>query len=126
AEAPPTFSNRAVRLAAFFQIALVIFFGAPEFRSRFYLRHEWPIKFATLTDLFFRRFGDGFLLRRMIKNHRAILPADVWALSIERGRIVVRPKNVKKLFVFDLRRIEFQLNDLGVAGLVAADIFVSR
>src|SRR5205814_3023698 len=62
----------------------------------------------------------------MIKNHRAILRAYIGTLSIQRGRIVVRPENVEDLIVRYLGRIEFHLNDLGVAGLVAANIFVAR
>src|SRR5438105_15936682 len=62
----------------------------------------------------------------MIKNHRAILRAYIGTLSIQRGRIVVRPENVEDLIVRYLGRIEFHLNNFGVAGLVAANIFVAR
>src|SRR5207302_3444223 len=62
----------------------------------------------------------------MIKNHRAILRAYIGTLSIQRGRIVVRPKNIEQLLVADSGSIEFHLNNLGVAGLVAANIFVAR
>src|SRR5437016_4952627 len=62
----------------------------------------------------------------MIKNHRAVLRPYIGTLSIQRGRIVVRPKNVEDLIVRYLGRIEFHLNNLGVAGLVTANIFVAR
>src|SRR5207302_7354064 len=62
----------------------------------------------------------------MIKNHRTILRAYIGTLSIQRGRIVVRPENIEDLIVRYLGRIEFHLNNLGVAGLVAANIFVAR
>src|SRR5438874_25294 len=62
----------------------------------------------------------------MIKNHRAVLRAYIGTLSIQRGRIVVRPENVEDLIVRYLGRIEFHLNNLGVAGLVTANIFVAR
>src|ERR1700720_1855758 len=62
----------------------------------------------------------------MIKNRRAILRAYIGALLIERGRILVRPKNVEDLIVRYLRRIEFHLNNLDVAGLVTANLFVAR
>src|SRR2546430_13786688 len=62
----------------------------------------------------------------MIKNHRAVLRAYIGTLSIQRRRIVVRPENVEDLIVSYLRRIEFHLNNLGVAGLVTANIFVAR
>ena len=115
-----------MRLAALFQIALVIFFRAPELWSGLDLRHDQSIKSAAFADLLLRLFGRGFLFRRMIKNHRAILRAHIGTLSIQRRRIVVRPENVEDLIVSYFRRIEFHLNNLGVAGLVTADIFVAR
>jgi len=54
------------------------------------------------------------------------LRAYIGTLSIQRRRIVVRPENVEDLIVSYLRRIEFHLNNLGVAGLVTANIFVAR
>src|SRR5205823_8651483 len=65
--------NRAVRLAALFQIALVISFGAPEFRRRLDPRDDRAIEFSTFANLSLRRFGRSSLFRRMIKDHRAIL-----------------------------------------------------
>ncbi len=62
-EAPPTFSNGAVRLATLFQIALVIFFRAPELRSGLDLRYDRSIKSAAFADLLLRLFRRGFLLR---------------------------------------------------------------
>ena len=52
--------------------------------------------------------------------------AYIGTLSIQRGRIVVRPENVEDLIVRYLGGIEFHLNNLGVAGLVTANIFVAR
>src|SRR5205814_9547180 len=62
----------------------------------------------------------------MIKNHRTILRAYIGTLSIQRGRILVRPENVEDLILRNLGRMKFHLNNLGVAGLVAANIFVAR
>src|SRR2546430_2835763 len=125
-EAPPTFSNRAVRLAALFQIALMIFFRAPEFRRRFNLSHDWAIEFAACRELLLERFRRGFLLRRMVKNDRAILRSNVRTLAIQGHRIVARPENIEELIVIDLGGVELHLDDLGVPGLIAANIFVSR
>ena len=118
--------DRTVRLAALFQIALVIFFRAPKLRGRLDLGHDWSIKFAALSYFLLRLFGRGFLFRRMIENHGAVLGADIRALSIQSRRIVVRPENVEELIVIDLGRIEFQLNNLSVASVIAANIFVAR
>src|SRR5262249_57812183 len=71
------YSDRAVRLAALFQIALVIVLGAPEFRRGLNLGSNRSIEFAAPVHFFLRRFGRGFLFGRMIENHRAILRADV-------------------------------------------------
>ena len=61
----------------------------------------------------------------MIKNHGAILRPNVRALAIQRRRIVVRPKNVEKFVVPDLRWVEFDLNNFGVAGFIRANVFIS-
>src|SRR5437879_11062581 len=61
----------------------------------------------------------------MIKNHRAVLRAYIGTLSIQRGRILVRPENCEDLIVRYLGGIEFHLNNVGVAGLVTANIFVA-
>ena len=115
-----------MRLAALFQIALVVFFRAPEIRRRLDLGYDRPIEFAALSYFLLRLFSGGFLFRRMIEDHGTILGADVRALPIQSRRIVVGPKNVEELIVTDLRRVELQLNDLSVAGLIAANIFVAR
>jgi hypothetical protein len=113
-----------MRLTAFFKVALMIFFRAPEFRRRLDLRHDWPIETSVLLQLAFRGFGDVSLLRRMIKDHGTILPSNVGPLSIQRRRIVIRPENIKQLVVIDLRWIEFHFHHFGVAGFVRANIFI--
>lgn len=45
-------SDRAMRLAAFLQVALMIFFRAPECGYGFDLRHDRAAKAPTLIDLF--------------------------------------------------------------------------
>ena len=62
----------------------------------------------------------------MIKNHRAILRSNIRALPVQGRGIMVRPENVEKLIVTDLRRIEFHFHYLGVSGLIGADIFIGR
>src|SRR5580765_5365992 len=62
----------------------------------------------------------------MIKNDRSILRTDVWSLAIARCRIMVAPENVEQLLVGNFRGIEGHLDDFGMTGLVAADIFISR
>src|SRR5882762_1851539 len=62
----------------------------------------------------------------MIEDHRTILRSDIRSLSIQGRGIVVRPKNIEQLIVADLRRIELNLHDFRVTGLVAANILVAR
>jgi hypothetical protein len=115
-----------MRLTALREIALVIFFRAPEFRSRLDLRHDRARKASAPVDFFFRGFRHRFLFGRMIKNRRTILRADIRPLSIQRRWIMVRPEDIEQLFVTNLCRIEFDFDHFGVTGLVAANIFVAR
>jgi len=62
----------------------------------------------------------------MIKNYRSILRADVRALAVPRRRVVVRPENVQKFVVADLRWIELHFYDFGMSGLVGANILICR
>src|SRR5215471_15853251 len=62
----------------------------------------------------------------MIKNYRSILRTNVGPLAVPRCRIVVRPENIQKFVIADLRRIEFHFYDLRVSGLVSADILIRR
>jgi hypothetical protein len=115
-----------MRLTTLFEVALMIFFRAPEPRRGLDLRHDWPIETSVLLQVAFRGFGDLFLLRRMIKDHRSILLSNVGPLPIQRRRIVVRPENIKQLVVTDLRWIEFHFHHFGVACFVCANIFIRR
>ena len=54
---PNVASDRAMRSAALFEIALMIFFGAIEFRRRFDLRHDRAAKPAAFFQRHFRCFG---------------------------------------------------------------------
>ncbi len=119
-------SNRAMRLAALFEVALMVFFRAIKFRGRLNLRHDRPAKTSALVDLFFRCLRRCLLRGRMIEDHGAILRSDVWPLVIQSGRIVVRPKNIEKFIVANLRWIEFNFDNFGVSRLVRANVLVSR
>src|SRR5262245_28615137 len=119
-------SNRAMRLAAFLQIMLMIFFRAPERWSGFDPRHDWPIKPAALLQFFFRSASGGVLLWRMIENDRAILRSNIRALPVQCRGVMIGPENIQELVIAHLRRIEFYLHHLGMSGLVGANILVRR
>ncbi len=50
--------------------------------------------------------------------------ADVFALAVERGRIVRLPKYLQQLLVGDDRGVELNLDDFGVACCARADLLV--
>src|ERR1043166_212374 len=112
--------------AALFQIALMIIFRGIERGRGFDLRDDGPRKPATLIQAGLRLFRGRLLLGCVIKNHGTILVAHIGSLTIERGRIVVRPENIEKLIVTDDRGIELHLHHFGVPGAVAAHILIGR
>ncbi len=116
----------AVREAAFFQIALVILFGAPEGLRRLdlgddSLRPETALR-RELLDLGARL---RFLFRGMEKDGRAVLCPPVWPLAVQRRRVVKVEERIQELFVAHFRGLELQFDDLGMAGLVGANILVT-
>src|SRR6516164_11255925 len=61
----------------------------------------------------------------MAEDRRTVLAAEVEALAVAGGRIVVLPERLEQLGVADLGRVEPYLDRLGVAGAVSADPFVA-
>ena len=115
-----------MRLAPLFQVALMVFFRTPKLVSWLDLGHDRLAKFPALVELLLGCFCGGFLLGRMVKNDGTILGADVGPLPIQRRRIVIRPKNIQKVLVADLRRIEFNFHNFGVTSFIRANVFVTR
>jgi hypothetical protein len=115
-----------MRLAAFREIPLMIFLGAPEFWRGLDLRHNRSRKTAAFVEFFLGCFGRRFLFRRMIENGRTILRADVRTLAIQGRRIMIRPENIEKLSITNLSGIKFHFHNLSVAGVVPANVFVGR
>jgi len=102
----------------------MIFFGTPELRRWLDLRYHGPIEATARFHSFFLSHGCSLLLGRMIKNYRAILFSDIGSLPVQGSRIMIRPENVEKLIVTDLRRIEFHFYGLSVSGFIGADISI--
>jgi len=73
--------------------------------------------------IFFRR---QFLRFAVIKDDRAVLCAFIRALAVQRGWVMGLPENIEKFFVGYFRGIKFNLRDLGMAGIAAANLLVSR
>src|SRR5437667_3009906 len=102
----------------------MIFFRTPKLRCGFNLRCDRPIEATALFQSFFRSHGCRLLLGRMVKNRRTVLGSDIWSLPVQGRRIMIRPENIQKFVVTDLRRIEFHLHHLSVPGPVGANIFI--
>ena len=60
----------------------------------------------------------------MIENRGAVLGSEIGALAIELRRIVILPKHIQQDVVRDFRRIVIYFHGFGVAGSIAANIFV--
>ena len=113
----------AACLAALFQIALVVLFGAPEGLRRLdFCDDALGLEAAFGGELLDLGAGLRLLLRRVEEDGRAVLRAPVRALAVEGGGIVQGEEGVEQLLVADLGGVEFQLDHFGVAGLVGADV----
>src|SRR5581483_11047549 len=102
----------------------MIILGRPELGRRDDLGDDrtWPLLLRT-------RFGalrGVALLFIVVENRGAILRSAIVALLIDGRRIVQAEKMIEDLVEGDLRRIEFDLQRLGVAGAAGLHIFVGR
>src|ERR1035437_8493816 len=115
----------AACLAALFQVALVVFFGAPEGLGGLHFRHN-SLGFETAFGGKLRDFGARlcFLFWRVKEDCRAVLCAPVRALAVEGGGVVEGKERVQQLFVSALCGVKVQFDHLRVAGLVGADVLV--
>src|SRR5262245_13083787 len=66
-----------------------------------------------------RVFGDAFLLIARVEDRRAIAGADVVALAVARARVVDLEEEFEQLPVADARRVEEDLDRLGVPRVIA-------
>ena len=82
------------RAAVLFEVSLVVLFGRPETRRGKNLRDDRTTVIALLAIA--RRFGEPLLFLAMREDGRAVLIADVGALTIELRRIVNLPESVSR------------------------------
>ena len=104
----------------------MIFFRGIKRRGRFDLRHNRLLEAAALIQAGLRLFRRRVLFGGVIKNHRTILVADIGPLTIQGGRIVIRPEDIQELIVTNDRRIELHLHDFGMPGAVSTHLLVGR
>ena len=91
--------------AALFEILLMIVLGLVEFPRRHDLGNDRALELRGFSQFFFEIFRLFFLFRRIIKDHGAVLIADIRALTVDRGWVVEIPKSFQELFIRDLRGI---------------------
>src|SRR4051794_34231952 len=106
------------------QIILMVVLRGPELGVVDDLRRDRP------RPLLLRAL-DGFLGRLALlvvvyEDRGAVLRADVVPLPVRRGRIVQAEEEVEDVVVGDLRRVEDDLDGLGVAGAAGLHVFVAR
>jgi len=115
----------AACLAALFQVALVVFFRAPEgLRGLNPGYNALRLEAAFGGELFDLCLGLLLLFRGVEEDGGAILRAPVRALAVEGRGVVQGKEGVQKLLVADLRGVEVELDHLGMACSVSAYIFV--
>jgi len=93
---------------------LVVGFGFIEFARRCDLGHDWLFA-RSLRDIA-HFFSDVLLLVIEVKNRRAVLVANVWALAVELRGVVHSEKLFDERFVADFFGVEFDKRCFGVPG----------
>src|SRR5262249_13392700 len=111
--------------AVLLEILLVIFLGTIERLFGQDLGDDRPAITPERFKSCLRRFGFLLLLVVVIEDHRAILAADIRALSVELSWVVRHPEDLEQLIVRDDGRVVFDAHGFGVSGPVSADIFIS-
>ena len=107
--------------------APAIILGAPEGLGRFRLRHNLARLVAALGgELLDFCKSLLLLLWRVKEDGRAILRAPVRSLAVERRGIVQLEERVEQFFVAHFFRVEIDLDDFRVAGLIGAHVLISR
>src|SRR5262249_14471018 len=109
----------AGHLAMLLEVALVVLLGAPERGRVRDLGRDRPAPVRLHRRQ--RRLGRRPLLRRVHEDGGAVLGADVQALAVLLGGIVLAPEHGQQLVVADPLGVVLHLDRLGVAGAAAAD-----
>src|SRR5208283_1785527 len=90
-----------VTVGVFLQVILVVFLGRIERRCGHDLCDDLGRPFARMVHLRLHALGDLALLFAVIEDGRAVLRADVVALTIGRGRVVQAEEVAQDAFVGD-------------------------
>src|ERR1051325_258536 len=106
------------------QVILVVVLGRPELAERHDLCRDRarPLRPRALHGA----LRGLALLLIVVEDRGAVLRPDVVALAVRRGRVVQAEEVVEDRVVRDLRRIESDLQRLGVAGAAGLHVLVAR
>ena len=103
---------------------LMVAFRWIEFGERLQGCHNGIFKALGLVQFFDERRGFVPLLIIGVENRRAVLRTDIVALAIQCRRVMSGEENRHQIAERDLRRIEFNFNHFGMAGVAHADLLV--
>jgi hypothetical protein len=94
----------AIRQSVFIEVMLVVIFGAPEIGGGHDLGDNRTDEVVRGFEARLGGFGGGFLAGRVVEDDGAVLGADVGALAVGCGGVVIVPEDVEKLVVGDFGR----------------------
>ena len=66
-----------------------------------------------------------FLLRCQVENCRTVLAADIRPLAVQRCGVMNSKKDIQQIIITDFLVVIGDANRLGMAGIIAADIFIA-
>src|SRR3989442_11052432 len=119
-------ADPAGRQPALLEVALVVLLGAVEGRRRRDLGDDRPAEAPRRLAARLRGARRRLLRGGVEEDRRAVLRADVGALAVQLGRVVVLPEHVEQLLVGDARRVVLHLHGPGVAGAPGEDDVAGR
>lgn len=114
----------AVFEAVLVVVVLMVIFCGIKCRS-FADLGDYTLIYALLFEFLHELQGFVFLLFAVVKHHRPVLGADIYALTVEGRRVVHGEEDVQEGIEADELRVEVYLHHFGVAGQSAADFTVS-
>src|SRR5205085_5640715 len=108
------------------EVVLMVVLGRVESVERRDLGHDGRVPYMRAVHLGDDLLGRLALLGAVVEDGRAILRANVRALTVQGRRVVYGEEDFEQFAVGDGRRVEGYLHDLGVARRALADLPVGR
>ena len=108
------------------EVILMVGFSLIEDLQGGNLGDDLTSKSLFLLKLFEYRFDGRLLLLGFVKNHRTVSRSKIRTLMIQACRIMGFEEDPQEFFVGYDGRIVFDLDHLGVPGMIRKDLFVAR